>query len=116
MILKIILSENGEVWRTTTFEPTPIMSTYLLAFAVSQFRNLSQLEPIEFSVHASQKAIIDMRYALDTGAAAIKALEEYIGHNYTLGKMDFIAIDDFLMGAMVRWKVIVSIKENLTRL
>lgn len=86
------------------------MSTYLLAFAVSQFRNLSQLEPIEFSVHASQKAIIDMQYALDTGAAAIKALEEYVGHNYTLGKMDFIAIDDFLMGAMVRRKIVFAHK------
>lgn len=32
---------------------------------------------------------------------ALKTLEDYVGHSYTLGKMDFIAIDDFLMGAMV---------------
>lgn len=98
---EFLFSDNGEVWRVTSFEPTPVMSTYLLAFAVSSFRNLTQLGDIEFSVHASQKATPDMRYALDTGIAALKALEEYVGHNYTLDKMDFIAIDDFLMGAMV---------------
>lgn len=46
-----------------------------------------------------------MQYALDMGAKALQALEEYVGHRYTLGKMDFIAIDDFLMGAMVRRRI-----------
>lgn len=82
------------------------MSTYLLAFAVSEFRNVTELEPTEFSVYSSQSALNSMRYALDVGSEALRALQEYVGHNYTLSKMDFIAIDDFLMGAMVRWKKI----------
>lgn len=89
------------------------MSTYLLAFSVSQFRNITKLGPIEFSVHASQTAVNDMQYALDNGIAAIQALEEYIGHNYTLKKMDFIAIDDFLMGAMVRFKTFCFTKSEI---
>lgn len=80
------------------------MSTYLLAFAVSEFRSIVNSDPTEFSVYSSQSTLNSMRYALDVGGKALEALEEYVGHNYTLGKMDFIAIDDFLMGAMVRWK------------
>lgn len=77
------------------------MSTYLLAFAVSEFRNITVFEVPEFSVFASQKAINSMQYALDIGGQALTLLEDYVGHSYSLGKMDFIAIDDFLMGAMV---------------
>ena len=77
------------------------MSTYLVAFAVSQFRNITDFSETEFSVYSSQQALNSMQYALDTGKEALQTLEAYVGHDYTLGKMDFIAIDDFLMGAMV---------------
>ena len=78
------------------------MSTYLLAFAVSQFRNTTDFSDVDFSVFASNKARSNMQYALDTGIRALKVLEEFVGAPYQLTKMDFIAIDDFLMGAMVR--------------
>lgn len=78
------------------------MSTYLLAFAGSGFKNITRLSSTEFSVYSSAKALPSMQYALDTGIAALRALESYVGVNYSLGKMDFIAIDDFLMGAMVK--------------
>lgn len=66
---------------------------------------MTQFNPSEFSVYSSRKAMSSMQYALDMGAKALQALEEYVGHRYTLGKMDFIAIDDFLMGAMVRRRI-----------
>lgn len=89
------------MWRTTDFEPTPVMSTYLLAFAVSEFRNITVFNETVFSVYASQKAINSLQYGLNVGGEALRLLEDYTGHSYILGKMDFIAIDDFLMGAMV---------------
>lgn len=94
-----------EELKTTTFEITPVMSTYLLAFTVSEFRGNGKIsQDVLFSVYSSQKALSSMQFALDSGVKALRALEDYIGHKYTLSKMDFIAIDDFLMGAMVRWR------------
>lgn len=78
------------------------MSTYLLAFTVSDFKNITNNDELEFSVYASSKEFNNMEFALDVGREAIKALEEYTGLPYALDKMDFIAIDDFLYGAMVR--------------
>lgn len=82
------------------------MSTYLLAFSVADYRNLTEKTSdgkLDFSVYASRDAIKGMQFALDVGQKALKALEEYIELDYTLGKIDFIAIDDFLMGAMENW-------------
>lgn len=85
------------------FEETVPMSTYLLAFTVSDFTNLTSFdEPeFEFSVYASSKEYLNMEFALNIGQSTLKALEIYTGHPYQLSKMDFIAIDDFLYGAMV---------------
>lgn len=77
------------------------MSTYLLAFAVSEFVSITERGAVDFSVFSSQTAVSGMRYALDTGREALSMLEDFVGLGYDLPKMDFIAIDDFLMGAMV---------------
>lgn len=89
-------------WNIATFEETIPMSTYLLAFTVSDFKNITEnTEELEFSVYASSKDYGNMQFALNVGIEAMKALEEYTGIPYPLNKMDFIAIDDFLYGAMV---------------
>lgn len=77
------------------------MSTYLLAFTVSDFWNITSIDEPEFSVYASSKEYLNMEFALNVGKNALKALEDFSGHSYQLSKMDFIAIDDFLYGAMV---------------
>lgn len=100
--------ENRIRWKTTTFEQTPIMSTYLLAFAVAEFRNITESSENStiFTVYSSRDALASMKFALDFGRSALKALEDYIGLDYQLSKMDFIAIDDFLMGAMENWGLV----------
>lgn len=77
------------------------MSTYLLAFTVCDFKNITSIDGLDFSVYASSKEYKNMQFALDIGTSALKALESYTGHSYPRNKMDFIAIDDFLLGAMV---------------
>ncbi|KAL7020925.1 hypothetical protein ACKWTF_011679 [Chironomus riparius] len=93
-------------WRITEFEETIPMSTYLLAFTVSNFKNLTNLGNPQFSVYASSKEYKNMEFALNISRSALKALEEYTIHSYPLNKMDFIAIDDFLYGAMENWGLI----------
>lgn len=44
--------------------------------------------------------------ALHHGQIAINKLIEYVGGEYHLSKMYFVAIDDFLMGAMENWGLI----------
>ncbi|KAG5671811.1 hypothetical protein PVAND_001986 [Polypedilum vanderplanki] len=94
-------------WAIREFEETIPMSIYLLAFTVSDFKNITSIdEGREFSVYASSKEYTNMQFALDVGKNALKALEEYTGFPYALDKMDFIAIDDFLYGAMENWGLI----------
>jgi aminopeptidase N len=88
-------------WAIREFEETIPMSTYLLSFTVSDFKNITSFDEPEFSVYASAKEHSNMQFALSVGREALRALEEYTAIPYALNKMDFIAIDDFLYGAMV---------------
>lgn len=55
----------------------------------------------------SQPAVIkDTEYALSHFNSAREALEEYVGRSFQYPKLDMIAIDDFLMGAMENWGLI----------
>ncbi|XP_070503481.1 aminopeptidase N-like [Chironomus tepperi] len=101
-----INTELVDDWSITEFNETIPMSTYLLAFTVSNFKNLTTLGNPQFSVYASSKEYKNMEFALNISRSALKALEEYTIHSYPLNKMDFIAIDDFLYGAMENWGLI----------
>lgn len=79
------------------------MSTYLLAFVISDFESRSEGN---FSVYSPEKDIDDTKYALDVGKRSLEELKSYINLPYQLDKMDFIAIDAFLMGAMENWGLI----------
>lgn len=91
------------------------MSTYLLAFSIvatGHYESFTFDDPEEnstlFSVYSSRDAVLvnGTEFALDFGRKALKSLELYIGHDYPLEKMDFIAIDDFLMGAMENYGLV----------
>jgi len=88
--------------REVRFAPTPVMSTYLLAFVVGR---LEASEPVDVGgvplriVHrpGSGDAI---GFALDAGAFALQWLTDYFGIPYPGDKLDMIAIPDFAFGAM----------------
>ncbi|CAO1438342.1 unnamed protein product [Diamesa serratosioi] len=97
------LLEDGDEWQITSFKETPRMSTYLLAFVISDFESNRNGN---FSVYAPKKDIDDTKYALDVGQRSLEELKKYMNLPYQLQKMDFIAIDAFLMGAMENWGLI----------
>jgi aminopeptidase N len=78
------------------------MPTYLIAFIVSDFEVLHN--PAEdFRVWARKGAIKQAQYSLDVGPQLLHAIERFLDLNYTLPKLDVVAIPDFSSGAMENW-------------
>lgn len=98
---------SGDQTITTTFERTPIMSSYLLAFVISEFANITNeltREPREtlHRVWTRPEAISGAPFALDNSVKVLKALEEYCYFDYVLPKVDSAAIPN-KGGAMENW-------------
>uniref|UniRef100_A0A182NCK1 Aminopeptidase n=1 Tax=Anopheles dirus TaxID=7168 RepID=A0A182NCK1_9DIPT len=96
----------------TVFDTTPIMSTYLLAFVISDFKTLSQ-ESDRFRVFAAESKVAHTEYALEFLGKSLRTLETFFGHQYQLPKVDLIAIPDFAMGAMENWGLITFREQYL---
>ncbi|XP_058825932.1 aminopeptidase N-like [Topomyia yanbarensis] len=90
---------------TTTFLKSTKMSTYLLAFAVSDF----EIRRSGYhSVYARPNVYSETEYPLQTGIDILNALAEYTKVSYTryMGKMTQIAIPDRGTGAMENWGLV----------
>ncbi|XP_055585299.1 aminopeptidase N-like [Uranotaenia lowii] len=94
--------EEEPGFSVTRFETTPPISSYLLAFLVSDFE---YLEEENQRVFARPNAVQHAQFALTTGLATIEALDEYYGVQYSqyMPKLDQSAIPDFSAGAMENW-------------
>ncbi|KAM4602814.1 aminopeptidase Ey-like [Polymixia lowei] len=101
---------DGVAVRRTTFEPTERMSTYLLAFIVSNFTYIlsTQDSDVEVRIWARTKAIEDGQgdYALSVTGPILKFYEHYYNATYPLAKSDQIALPDFNAGAMENWGLV----------
>ena len=95
------------------FRESVPMSTYLVAFTVSDFEHWSDRS---FKVWARSQAIDQAKYALKIGPKILKHFEEYFGIAYPLPKMDMIALPDFAAGAMENWGLITYRYENTNRI
>uniref|UniRef100_A0A672FBB4 Aminopeptidase n=1 Tax=Salarias fasciatus TaxID=181472 RepID=A0A672FBB4_SALFA len=101
----------------TSFEPTKIMSTYLLAFIVSEFANISSTPDAKVLIRiwAREKAIKEGQgdYALNKTGPILAFLENYYNSTYPLSKSDQIALPDFGAGAMENWGLITYRETSL---
>lgn len=89
------------------------MSSYLVAFVISDFKFLSNEDPGQqklfpklFRVFARSDKVEYGKFALEHGQKNIGALEAYTNVTYALSKLDNIAIPDFSAGAMENWGLI----------
>ncbi|XP_036423928.1 alanyl (membrane) aminopeptidase b [Colossoma macropomum] len=100
---------NGTLLKKTTFEQTKRMSTYLLAFIVSEFISTdATADDVMIRVFARKDAINagQGQYALNITGPILKFFEEYYNSSYPLPKSDQIALPDFNAGAMENWGLI----------
>ena len=91
----------------TEFETTPKMSTYLVAFIVSDFKKLTN-EDRNFSVYVKPTAYQNGKLALEVGEKLIRKLDDYTGisFNERVSKLDQFAIPDLPVGAMENWGLV----------
>uniref|UniRef100_A0A8D2B0P0 Aminopeptidase n=1 Tax=Sciurus vulgaris TaxID=55149 RepID=A0A8D2B0P0_SCIVU len=107
---------NGEPeWVVTEFHPTPRMSTYLLAYIVSEFKSVETRSPnnVLIRIWARPDAIDEGHgeYALNVTGPILNFFAEHYDTPYPLEKSDQIGLPDFNAGAMENWGL-VTYREN----
>lgn len=93
----------------TTFETTPKMSTYLLAFVIGNLHKKSATTKngVEVNVWATlAQSSHSLDFALDVAKRGIEFYEDYFDTKYPLPKSDHVALPDFTNGAMENWGLI----------
>jgi puromycin-sensitive aminopeptidase len=99
---------GDEKWREVTFERTPVMSTYLLAFIVGEYDHIESRDSdgvlVRVFTPVGKKEL--GRFALDVAVKTLPFYKNYFNIAYPLPKMDLIAIADFAAGAMENWGLV----------
>jgi puromycin-sensitive aminopeptidase len=111
-----ILEQSTAGNRThTLFEPTPIMSTYLVAFVVGEleYREKRNKRGVLFRTYALRDQIENSHFALDVAVKALDFYEAYYDIPFPLPKCDFVALPDFASGAMENWGLITFREQTL---
>jgi aminopeptidase N len=82
------------------------MSTYLVAFIVSDFESLKGDAKYSFSAWARPNAIDNAHYSQTVGPKLVDFYEKYTDIQYKFPKIDQVAVPDFAAGAMENWGLI----------
>lgn len=107
MLVKQQRVEDGRL--VTSFDTTPRMSSYLLAFVIGELHKKTALTKrgVEVNVWATPAQSSDtLDFGLDIATRSIDFFEEYFGIDYPLPKSDHVALPDFSSGAMENWGLI----------
>lgn len=100
-------TENDRL--VTSFETTPRMSSYLLAWVYGELHKKSAQTAggVEVNVWATPaQPAASLDFALDIAVRTIDFFDDYFGTPYPLSKSDHVALPDFSSGAMENWGLI----------
>lgn len=91
-----------------SFNPTPLMSTYLLAWVIGDLESIEKTNKngVICRVYSTRGTIGQGGFALDVAARTLDFFTEYFDIPYPLPKMDMVAIPDFSAGAMENWGLV----------
>ena len=103
--IESVIAKHSPGYKIVTFEPTPKMSTYLLAFIVGRFEYIeaktkSNVKVRVFTTYGKKH---QAQFALETARKCLEFYENYFRIKYPLPVLDLIAIPDFASGAMENW-------------
>ncbi|BFZ22405.1 hypothetical protein BsWGS_25444 [Bradybaena similaris] len=97
------------------YEETVRMSTYLVAYVICDFKNISAVtkDGVEVRVFASEDKINMGHMALKAAVTVLEYYSSFFGTPYPLPKQDLIAIPNFAAGAMENWGLITFRESGL---
>jgi aminopeptidase N len=104
-----VVEKDGANWLSTTFMPTPRMSTYLLAFVAGEFNKVTgkNRHGVEVSTYAPLNQPVEaLGFANQIAAESLDFYSERFGSAYPLPKLDNVALPDFEAGAMENWGLV----------
>jgi puromycin-sensitive aminopeptidase len=101
-------------YKKVHFEPTPRMSTYIVAFIVGELEFLEKhtKEGVTVRAYATAGKSALTEFSLDVAVNVLSFFNEYFDTPYPLSKLDLIAIPDFDAGAMENWGA-VTFRESI---
>lgn len=100
--------DDGELL-VTTFDRTPRMSTYLLAWTTGELhrKTATTKSGVEVNIWATPAQPAEsLDFALDIATRTIDFFDDYFDTPYPLPKSDHVALPDFSSGAMENWGLI----------
>lgn len=99
----------------TSFETTPKMSTYLLAFVYGElgYREAATRSGVVVRTYATPDNVAYTQFALDIAVKCLEFYNDYFGIDYPLPKCDFVALPDFASGAMENWGCITFREQTM---
>ncbi|KAH7185905.1 peptidase family M1-domain-containing protein [Fusarium flagelliforme] len=99
---------TGKKSKAITYNKTPIMSTYLLAFIIGDLKHYETNNfRVPIRVWCTPDQDLDHAvFSAELGARTLEFYEKNFGSQYPLPKMDMVAIPDFAAGAMENWGLI----------
>ncbi len=101
--------------KTISFQPTPRMSTYLLAWVIGKFhgKTVKNDHGIEITTYATLAQDLDsVDFANEIAAKSLEFYDDNFGVSYPLKKLDQVALPDFEAGAMENWGL-VTYRESM---
>ncbi|KIW53349.1 hypothetical protein PV05_08929 [Exophiala xenobiotica] len=99
--------------KVVCFEKSPVMSTYLLAWAVGDFEYIEALTERTYSgkkipvrIYTTKGLTQYAQFALRDACDALDFFSERFGVDYPLPKCDHLVVHEFISGAMENWGLI----------
>ena len=102
-------------YKTVSFQPTPRMSTYLLAWVIGKFhgKTVKNKYGVEITTYCSSAQDVDsVDFANEVAAKSLEFYNDNFGVPYPLTKCTQVALPDFEAGAMENWGL-VTYRESM---